>query len=65
MAANIFKETDEPHSESGHNPFWCGGDAGGHCHGDDPCWPCIQWLHAYAIEKRYGVDKAGKVVNAS
>lgn len=35
---------DLPHSESGHNPYWCGGDANGQACGDDPCWNCINFF---------------------
>jgi hypothetical protein len=46
--ASDFKETDEPHSEAGHNPYWCGGNCAGQACGDDPCWSCIAFLHAVA-----------------
>jgi hypothetical protein len=43
-------EYDMPYSDAGHNPLWCGGDMDGQCAVDDPCWPCIRWLHDAAIE---------------
>ena len=50
-----FNKHSLPHSESGHNPFWCGGDMNGQCcEGDDPCWSCIGWLHSYAINCHAG-----------
>ena len=47
---NDYGEHDYPHSDAGHNPFWCGGDNNSRCVSDDPCWSCISWLHAYAVE---------------
>lgn len=58
-----FKEQDLPHSDAGHNPYWCGGDNKGQCCGDDPCWSCIGFLHeeaqeAIALQARLDTIKA-------
>jgi len=38
------EKMDLPHSEAGHNPYWCGGDYNGQASGDDPCWGCINFF---------------------
>jgi len=55
-----YEQLDQPHSEAGHNPYWCGGDMNGICCGDDPCWSCIQWLHAEAI----AFHEMSKIINS-
>lgn len=50
MKKKKWTETEQPHSDAGHNPYWCGGDSAGQCCGDDPCWSCIGWLHAEALD---------------